>query len=148
MLQSMKYKNILYYIFFFLSLLAFLIGVGILLAEIGLKGYSVFISLVLISVGVTSIFVSLFFLLPEPVLLFDKDGIYEFLNKDERKVLELIAEHGELSHPQLIELTGFSPAKVSRVTRKLEKIRLIIQVRQDKKKIARLREKARKMLGL
>ncbi|OYT30212.1 MAG: hypothetical protein B6U95_01145 [Thermofilum sp. ex4484_82] len=148
MLQSMKYKNILYYIFFFLSLLAFLIGVGILLAEIGLKGYSVFISLVLISVGVTSIFVSLFFLLPEPVLLFDKDGIYEFLNKDERKVLELIAEHGELSHPQLIELTGFSPAKVSRVTRKLEKIGLIIQVRQDKKKIARLREKARKMLGL
>ncbi|RLE74938.1 MAG: hypothetical protein DRJ44_06700 [Thermoprotei archaeon] len=148
MLQSMKYKNILYYIFFFLSLLAFLIGVGILLAEIGLKGYSVFISLVLISVGVTSIFVSLFLLLPEPVLLFDKDGIYEFLNKDERKVLELIAEHGELSHPQLIELTGFSPAKVSRVTRKLEKIGLIIQVRQDKKKIARLREKARKMLGL
>ena len=148
MLQSMKYKNILYYIFFFLSLLAFLIGVGILLAEIGLRGYSVFISLVLISVGVTSIFVSLFFLLPEPVLLFDKDGIYEFLNKDERKVLELIAEHGELSHPQLIELTGFSPAKVSRVTRKLEKIGLIIQVRQDKKKIARLREKARKMLGL
>ncbi|RLE83669.1 MAG: hypothetical protein DRJ39_04490 [Thermoprotei archaeon] len=148
MLQSMKYKNILYYIFFFLSLLAFLIGVGILLAEIGLRGYSVFISLVLISVGVTSIFVSLFFLLPEPVLLFDKDSIYEFLNKDERKVLELIAEHGELSHPQLIELTGFSPAKVSRVTRKLEKIGLIIQVRQDKKKIARLREKARKMLGL
>ena len=56
------------------------------------------------------------------------------------------AERKELSHKEIVELTGFSPAKVSRITKKLEKMGLISQVRQERKKVAVIKPEVRRII--
>ncbi len=141
-------RILLGYLFFFLSLIVLLSGVGILLAYVGITGLQALTALILIAVGITSLILSLLLFTPEPIVLMDRDDIYDFLNESEKKILELVAERGELSHTQLVELTGFSHAKVSRITRKLEKMGLIHQYRENKKKKVKLKSKARRLLGI
>ena len=141
-------RVLLGYLFFFLSLLILLSGIGTLLAYAGIAGLQALIALILIAVGITSLILSLFFFTPEPIVLIDRDDIYDFLNESEREILELVAEKGELSHTQLVELTGFSHAKVSRITQKLEKMGLIHQYRENKRKKVKLKSKARRLLGI
>jgi len=140
-------RALLSYLFFFFSLLILLSGIGILLAYAGITGLRALTALILIAVGITSLILSLLFFTPEPIVLMDRDDIYSFLNESEKKILELVAEKGELSHTQLVELTGFSHAKVSRITRKLEKMGLIHQYRENKRKKVKLKRKAKKLLG-
>ena len=140
-------RALLSYLFFFFSLLILLSGIGILLAYAGITGLQALTALILIAVGITSLILSILFFTPEPIVLMDRDDIYSFLNESEKKILELVAEKGELSHTQLVELTGFSHAKVSRIARKLEKIGLIHQYRENKRKKVKLRRKAKKLLG-
>ncbi len=148
MLTGKRYSSLIGYSLFFASLLILLSGIGILLVYAGITGLPALIALILVAVGITALLLSIIFFTPQPIVLMDRDDVYHFLNESERKILELVAEKGELSHSQLVELTGFSHAKVSRITRKLEKLGLIYQYRENRRKVVKLKNKARRLLGI
>jgi|GEM_PF-2462251 len=136
------------YLSFFVSLLILLSGISILLIHVGITGLQALMALIFIAVGITAILLSLLLFTPQVIVLMDKDDIYNFLNDSERKILETVAEKGELSHTQLVELTGFSHAKVSRITKKLENMGLIYQYRENKRKMVKLKSKTRRIMGI
>jgi len=145
-LAGSRLKLLSAYAVFFASALLFTFGVGLLLAAVGVVGEVALLSLVLLSLGATAMIVSAYYLVPRPVLVLNKDDMFRLLGKSEREVLEILAERKELSHKEIVELTGFSPAKVSRITKKLEKMGLISQVRQERKKVAVIKPEVRRII--
>ncbi|WP_157198823.1 helix-turn-helix transcriptional regulator [Methanocaldococcus infernus] len=59
--------------------------------------------------------------------------IWDFLTEDERKIVEIIKEHGHITQKELIEITGMSKPKVSRIVSELQDRGIII-----KEKIGRI----------
>ncbi len=73
--------------------------------------------------------------------------ISEFLTVDERKVVELIKERGELTQDELPELTGFSKPKVSRLIKDLVDRNVVTRKKSGKTYVLRLSERFRETVG-
>ncbi len=104
------------------------------------------VSIILFMAGLALMIVSAYMVIPETIVIFTGDDLLKLLSEDEIKVLKLIASRGELSHTDIVKETGFSHAKVTRITRKLERMRLINQTRIGRRKIVRGRSGLRGLL--
>jgi len=146
---TLRAQGLLGPIFFFIGSFLVASGIGLLtlpsVTEYSMR-HLVLVALILVLVGITVMIMSAFSLLPRLIVVQSKEDIYQFLNENERMLLELLVERGELSHADIMKITGFSRAKVSRILKKLEHMRLIIQVRQGKKKVARVRKEVARVL--
>ena len=67
--------------------------------------------------------------------------VLEVLDPDEKKIYEIIQKEGKIKQNKLVELTGFSKAKVSRVVKKLKDKKLINLERMGKTNLISLKKK-------
>ena len=67
--------------------------------------------------------------------------VLEVLDPDEKKIYEIIQKEGKIKQNKLVELTGFSKAKVSRVVKKLKEKKLVNLERMGKTNLISLKKK-------
>lgn len=67
--------------------------------------------------------------------------VLEVLDPDEKKIYEIIQKEGKIKQNKLVELTGFSKAKVSRVVKKLKDKKLVNLERMGKTNLISLKKK-------
>ncbi len=67
--------------------------------------------------------------------------VLEVLDPDEKKIYEILQKEGKIKQNKLVELTGFSKAKVSRVVKKLKDKKLINLERMGKTNLISLKKK-------
>jgi len=98
------------------------------------------IGLLFVIVGTTR------FTIPMVVFVKTKEELLQMLTPSEKKIVNVLLTAGMLSQSEIAEKTGFSPAKVSRLVKRLEGKRIIIRYREDKKKLVKLREEFLQLL--
>ena len=76
-----------------------------------------------------------------------KMDISEFLTVDERKVVDLIRERGELTQDELPELTGFSKPKISRLIKDLVDRNVVTRKKSGKTYVIRLSDRFVEVAG-
>ncbi|MEM5875168.1 MAG: winged helix-turn-helix transcriptional regulator [Candidatus Aenigmatarchaeota archaeon] len=67
--------------------------------------------------------------------------VLEVLDPDEKKIYEILQKEGKIKQNKLVELTGFSKAKVSRVVKKLKDKKLVNLERMGKTNLISLKKK-------
>ncbi|MEM5815366.1 MAG: winged helix-turn-helix transcriptional regulator [Candidatus Aenigmatarchaeota archaeon] len=67
--------------------------------------------------------------------------VLEVLDSDEKKIYEIVQKEGKIKQNKLVELTGFSKARVSRVVKKLREKKLINLERIGKTNLISLKKK-------
>jgi len=67
--------------------------------------------------------------------------ILEVLDKDEKKIYEIVEKEGKIKQNKIVELTGFSKARVSRVIKKLSEKKLINVEKAGKTNIISIKKK-------
>jgi uncharacterized membrane protein len=72
-------------------------------------------------------------------------GLMDFLTLDERKLVEVVKEKGEVFQEELPGLTGFSKPKISRMIAELSDRRILSKEKYGKTYIIRLSERARNL---
>ncbi|MCS7123067.1 MAG: winged helix-turn-helix transcriptional regulator, partial [Candidatus Aenigmarchaeota archaeon] len=65
----------------------------------------------------------------------------EVLDPDEKKIYEIVQKEGKIKQNRLVELTGFSKVKVSRVVKSLKDKKLINVEKLGKTNLISLRKK-------
>ena len=75
----------------------------------------------------------------------EEGSLMDFLTLDERKLVEIIKEKGEVLQEELSELTGFSKPKISRMIAELSDRRILSKEKYGKTYIIRLNERARNL---
>ncbi|MCS7102426.1 MAG: hypothetical protein NZ992_00915 [Candidatus Korarchaeum sp.] len=70
-------------------------------------------------------------------------GFADFLTLDERKLVEVIRERGEVFQEELPELTGFSKPKISRMIAELSDRKVVVREKYGKTYIIRLSDRAK-----
>ncbi|MEM2219148.1 MAG: hypothetical protein QXV05_00470 [Candidatus Korarchaeum sp.] len=75
----------------------------------------------------------------------EKGGFTDFLTLDERKLVDVIREKGEVFQEELPELTGFSKPKISRMVAELSDRKVIIREKYGKTYIIKLSDRARNL---
>jgi len=77
-----------------------------------------------------------------------EEMILEVLDEYEKKIFDLVREHGRIKQRKLVELTGFSKARVSRIVRSLARRGLISVEHRGRNNIVKLKKrKAKTFLG-
>ena len=75
----------------------------------------------------------------------EEGDLMDFLTLDERKLVEVVKEKGEVFQEELPELTGFSKPKISRMIAELSDRRILSKEKYGKTYIIRLSERARNL---
>ena len=75
----------------------------------------------------------------------EESDLMDFLTLDERKLVEVVKEKGEVFQEELPELTGFSKPKISRMIAELSDRRILSKEKYGKTYIIRLSERARNL---
>lgn len=119
-----------------------IIGMIILALSPQLSTSEMAILAIVISIGILLVTISTVRLaLPVIVMIRTKEEFLEALSLSERKIVNSLAKAGgSLSQSEIAKITGFSPAKVSRVVRRLEEKGIIIRRREEKRKIVYLKK--------
>lgn len=73
------------------------------------------------------------------------ESFTDFLTLDERKLVDVIREKGEVFQEELPELTGFSKPKISRMVAELSDRKIIIREKYGKTYIIKLSDRARNL---
>ncbi len=72
----------------------------------------------------------------------DRVALLKNISEDERKVIDIIRESGgEITQSELVNRTGFSPSKVSRIVKSLERSGLIVRKRSGRIKVVTLKSR-------
>ncbi len=142
-----KFTDIINLGIVFTGTIMMLLGIILLIIFSRLSPIIIVGLVIMISIGLLFVIVGTTrFTIPMVVFVKTKEELLQMLTPSEKKIVNVLLTAGMLSQSEIAEKTGFSPAKVSRLVKRLEGKRIIIRYREDKKKLVKLREEFLQLL--